>query len=208
MHLVKRQVQFLSQEQEENFLPGDSGNRLLEGDDMKNIVLIGFMGTGKTSTGRLLASRLGRPFIDVDRKLELECNMTIAELFSGHGEAVFKQKEQSLISRLARYHNSVIATGGTVVDQEVLTRLRLNGIIISLSASVETIVERTGRRKGIRPLLDCDNPAEVVAALLAKRSFLYQSADYSIDTSSYSPHQVVEKIILFLRQSGYLRGRS
>ena len=175
---------------------------------MKNIVLIGFMGTGKTSTGRLLASRLGRPFIDVDRKLELECNMTIAELFSGHGEAVFKQKEQSLISRLARYHNSVIATGGTVVDQEVLTRLRLNGIIISLSASVETIVERTGRRKGIRPLLDCDNPAEVVAALLAKRSLLYQNADYIIDTSSYSPHQVVEKIILFLRQSGYLRGRS
>ena len=95
---------------------------------MKNIVLIGFMGTGKTSTGRLLASRLGRPFIDVDRKLELECNMTVAELFSGHGEAVFKQKEQSLISRLARYHNSVIATGGTVVDQEVLARLRLNGI--------------------------------------------------------------------------------
>lgn len=176
---------------------------------MKNIVLIGFMGTGKTSTGRLLASRLGRPFIDVDRKLEQECKMTVAEFFAAHGEILFKQKEKSLIAKIARYHNSVISTGGgSVEDQANFHKLRENGVIITLTASIDIILERTGRRRGVRPLLDCDNPAEVVKELLAKRGHLYQNTDYMIDTSTYSPHQVAEKIITFLRTGGYLRGRS
>ena len=176
---------------------------------MKNIVLIGFMGTGKTSTGRLLASRLGRPFIDVDRKFEAECQITVAEYFKIHGEVAFRNKEKIIIAKLARYTNSVIATGGgSVVDPDNLARLRNYGVIVSLTASVDTIVERTGRRKGTRPLLDCENPYEIVATLLEKRSSIYQTADYIIDTSIYSPHQVAEKIIVFLRQSGYLRGRS
>lgn len=175
---------------------------------MKNIVLIGFMGTGKTSTGRLLASRLGRPFIDIDRKLEQECKMTVAEFFAAHGEALFRQKEKAIIAKVAKYHNSVISTGGgSVEDQTNFNRLRENGIIISLTASIEVIVERTGRRRGVRPLLDCDNLAEVAKELLLKGEPLYKNADYIIDTSMYSPHQVAEKIITFLRQGGYLRGR-
>lgn len=175
---------------------------------MKNIVLIGFMGTGKTSTGRLLASRLGRPFVDIDRKIESECHMSVAEYFNMYGEVAFRQKEKAIIAKVARFHNSVIATGGgSIVDPENLARLRLNGVIISLTASLDVILERTGRRKGVRPLLDCENPEQVVAALLEKRAPIYQTADYLLDTSVYSPHQVTEKIIVYLRQCGYLRGR-
>lgn len=176
---------------------------------MKNVVLIGFMGTGKTSTGRLLASRLGRPFVDIDRKFELECNMSVAEYFKLHGEMAFRQKEKAIIAKVARYSYSVIATGGgSVLDPDNFNKLKANGIIVSLTASVDTIVERTGRRKGTRPLLDCENPREIVAVLLEQRVSIYQKADFIIDTSILSPHQVAERIISFLRQSGYLKGKS
>lgn len=179
------------------------------GDAVKNVVLIGFMGTGKTSTGRLLASRLGRPFVDIDRKFELECNMTVAEYFKLHGETAFRQKEKAIIAKVSRYSFSVIATGGgSVLDPDNFNKLKANGIIVSLTASVDTIVERTGRRKGVRPLLDCENPREKVAALLEQRVNIYQKADFIIDTSILSPHQVAERIIVFLRQSGYLKGKS
>jgi shikimate kinase len=172
----------------------------------RNIVLIGFMGTGKTSTGRLLAGRLGRAFIDIDRKVELENNMTIAEMFARHGEQYFRQKEREAIARVSRAGNAVIATGGGVVlNPENMERLRLSGIIISLTASVEAILDRTGRR-ATRPLLNRPDREEFVANLLAQRAELYQNADYSIDTSNSSPRQTVEKIIAYLRQEGYING--
>jgi shikimate kinase len=69
---------------------------------MKNIVLIGFMGTGKTSTGKLLANRLSRPFLDTDKKIEIENNITIAEMFQQYGETYFRQKEKAMIAKVAR----------------------------------------------------------------------------------------------------------
>lgn len=182
---------------------------VVPGDEMKNIVLIGFMGTGKTSTGRLLANRLGRPFIDTDKKIEVENNMTIPEMFSLHGEAFFRQKEKDMATRVGRYTNAIIATGGGIVlDPENIIRLRVNSYIITLTASVEVILERTGRRN-TRPLLNCADREQKVTSLLASRASLYQeAADFVIDTSAYTPQQVTDQIIAFLRRGGHLRGRS
>nr|WP_092067637.1 shikimate kinase [Dendrosporobacter quercicolus]NSL46695.1 AAA family ATPase [Dendrosporobacter quercicolus DSM 1736]SDL60648.1 shikimate kinase [Dendrosporobacter quercicolus] len=174
---------------------------------MKNIVLIGFMGTGKTSTGRLLAHRLGRTFIDTDQKIEFDNNITVAEMFSIHGEQHFRQKESETIARISRYTDVVIATGGGVVLRpENLIRLKTNGVIIALTASLEVILERTSRRN-CRPLLNRPDKEAVVSKLLKERADLYNKADLSIDTSDSTPQQVCDHIIAFLRQGGYLRGR-
>ncbi|MCE5285867.1 MAG: shikimate kinase [Pelosinus sp.] len=176
---------------------------------MKNIVLIGFMGTGKTSTGKLLANRLSRPFLDMDKKIEIENNTTIAEMFQQYGEAYFRQKEQEMIVKAARYTNAVIATGGgAVLAEKNVAGLKSTGVIISLTASLEVILERTGRRN-TRPLLNCPERAEKVAHLLSSRRGLYEAAaDYVVDTSQRTPQQVVDLILSYLRQGGYLRGRS
>lgn len=175
---------------------------------MKNVVLIGFMGTGKTTTGRLLAARLGRQFIDIDKRIELENNMSISEMFAQHGEEYFRKKEADMIARVTRYKSAVIATGGgSVMFPENVLRLKQNGVLIALTASLEVILERTGRRT-TRPLLERPDREAYIAALLQERSQVYSIADYTVDTSIGSPPQVTEKIITFLRKGGYLRGRS
>ncbi|HMM20263.1 MAG TPA: shikimate kinase [Selenomonadales bacterium] len=174
---------------------------------MKNVVLIGFMGVGKTSTGRLLAARLGKAFIDIDRKIETECGASIAELFAEKGESFFRDREREVISRVSRLRNAVIATGGgAVANEENMRKLRESGIIISLVASIATILERTGRRNS-RPLLNRPDREEYTARLYARRQGLYQTADLIIDTSEISPHQVVDIIVAFLRRRGYIHGR-
>ncbi|WP_346354477.1 shikimate kinase [Azotosporobacter soli] len=174
---------------------------------MKNIVLIGFMGTGKSTVGRLLARRLGRPFVDSDKKIEMWHGMTIKEMFAQHGEAYFRQCEQEAIARLARYRHAVIATGGGVVLlEENMFRLRQHGVIIALTAELDMILARTSR-KDVRPLLNKGEREKTVRELLNGRIERYQQADCVVDTTKLSPPQVVEKIMDFLQQGGYLRGR-
>jgi shikimate kinase len=174
---------------------------------MRNIVLIGFMGTGKSTIGKLLARRLGRSFVDSDRKIEHECNLTIRDIFATYGEAFFRQKEKAVIAKLSRYNHVVIATGGGVVlMSENMNRLKRNGILICLTASMATILERTGRRN-TRPLLVEQERENKIALLLKERESLYRQADYCIDTSGISPQQVIDEIMKFLQQGGYLRGR-
>ncbi|MEN6413525.1 MAG: shikimate kinase [Veillonellales bacterium] len=174
---------------------------------MKNVVLIGFMGTGKTSVGRLLAARLHRPFIDTDSKIEQESGITVSEMFKQYGEAYFREQEKAVIAKVSRYTNTVIATGGGVVTSAGnMTRLKRNGIIIALQASLEVILERT-ERCNVRPLLDCPDRRRTVAALLRAREPLYGIADFTVDTSSLSPQQITDDIMNFFRQGGYLRGR-
>jgi shikimate kinase len=175
---------------------------------MKNIVLIGFMGTGKTSVGRLLAARLNRQFIDTDKKIEIENKLSISEIFQTHGENYFRQIEREIIQRVSRQTNVVIATGGGVVlRRENIISLRKNGIIISLIADIDTIIKRTALSLQ-RPLLNVADQKKAVCSLWEKRAHFYEQAHYVIDTSSYSQQYVTEKIIIFLREGGYLRGRS
>ncbi len=175
---------------------------------MRNIVLIGFMGTGKTTTGKMLANRLQRPFVDVDRKIEQQMGLEIPQIFSNHGEDFFRDVEAQIIAKIARYTNTVIATGGgAVLDPVNLRNLRMNGIVVLLTASLAVIYERTERRR-TRPLLEGEDKFKIIADLLAQRQSLYNEYDLKIDTSSLPPAEVVEQIIIFLRQGGYLRGRS
>ena len=175
---------------------------------MKNIVLIGFMGSGKTSTGRILANRLGRGFIDLDQKIEEAAQMSIKEMFAQHGEAYFRQKEREMVCKMSARRSVVISTGGgTVKDPENVTALRENGVLISLYANVDVILERTSRR-GTRPVLDGKDHGDrrqAIEELLAARETLYEQADYRVDTSQLSPMQVADEILCFLKREGIIR---
>ncbi len=122
-----------------------------------NLILTGFMATGKTSLGKLLAERLGRKFIDTDQKIEQDTGMTIPEIFAKHGEKYFRELERKTIQEIVTRKNLVIATGGgTVKDPENIRLLKSSGVIVCLTTEPEEIFRRTETR-GERPLLDGDN---------------------------------------------------
>ena len=174
---------------------------------MRNVVLIGFMGTGKTSTGKMLAAKLGAAFIDMDQKIEEEAGMSIPDMFARKGEAYFREQERALVKRLAARRNAVISTGGgTVKNPDNLADFKKSGVIVCLSASVDAVLARTNRR-GTRPVLDGADQGDrrkAVEQLMAERRELYKQADYTIDTSELSPLLVVENIVRFLKTRGVL----
>mgnify|MGYP001023253498 CR=1 FL=1 len=172
---------------------------------MKNIVLIGFMGTGKTSVGKLLAQRLAWPFVDTDQLIEQEVGLPVKEIFRSKGETFFRTKESEIIARVSGYTDSVIATGGgAVINRANFNRLKSNSVVIALTASGEIILARTAGNKADRPLLAKKKSAASVEELLAARREHYRLADFTIDTSKMSPWQVAEEIIALLRPGGIL----
>ncbi len=161
-----------------------------------NLILIGFMGTGKTSLGKLLATKLGRGFIDLDQKIEQDANMTIPEIFELHGEKYFRELEKSAVRETCEKKNLVIATGGgTVKDSENLQLLKNSGVIVCLTCEPEEIYNRTARR-GERPVLDGGGNERLatIKKLLAEREKFYSQADYTVDTTNWSPMQIMNDI--------------
>jgi shikimate kinase len=162
---------------------------------MKNIVLTGFMGTGKTAVGKTLARKLGYTLIDVDAEIEKEQKTTIANIFKEHGEPKFREIESEVIKKLSEIENAVISTGGgAVLRQENMDNLRKNGVIVCLMASPETILKRTCNNND-RPLLQVEDPLQKIKELLEFRKPYYEKADIMIDTNEKSPAEVAEKII-------------
>ena len=169
---------------------------------MKNIVLIGFMGTGKTTAGRLLANSLERPYINTDQLLEQESGMTISEIFRVHGEKYFRQKERDVIALVSDYEQVVIDTGGgAVTDPANMIRLKNSGILIALTARLDVILKRTEGCTS-RPLLARPDKEKAVALLLQQRAKLYKQADFTVDTSDLSPQLVAEEMLVLLREGG------
>lgn len=166
---------------------------------MKNIVLIGFMGTGKSSIGRRLARRLGRPFLDTDAEVERLTGKTVARIFAEDGEIRFRSEERLLCQKLAHPQGLVIATGGgMVLDPKNVRLLQAGGVLIALRADPETIYRRV-RRKRTRPLLRGDL-RERISTLLRQRQGVYEVAEFSVDTGLLTIDHAVERILGYLKE--------
>lgn len=164
---------------------------------MRNIVLIGFMGTGKSEVGHLLARRLGWSFIDTDRRVETREHASIAQIFARRGEAYFRETEARVIAEVAAKPDTVIATGGgAVLKPSNMMHLRRRGWIVSLTAPPEVLQRRLSQTAD-RPLLRGDARGNI-AKLLDQRRPLYRDADMLIDVSSAAPAEVSDVIVAFL----------
>ena len=160
---------------------------------MRNIVLIGFMGTGKSSVGKRLAQSLAWDFVDTDLVIGEVTNLSVKEIFRRHGETRFRSEERIVVARLSQKEQLVIATGGgTVVDPRNLEALAKNGIIVGLHATVDTILSRVGQ-KNERPLLK--GTKETIEKLWTERQECYAQADFTIDTSRKNIDEVVSEIL-------------
>lgn len=167
-----------------------------------NVILTGFMGTGKTSLGKMLASKLGRPFVDIDKKIEDDAKLSIPKIFERFGEKHFRELEKIAVRELSQRRGLVIATGGgTINDEENFRLLKSSGVVIGLTTDPEEIFRRTARR-GERPVLDGggNERLETIKKLLAERQKFYARADYQIDTTEWSPLQIIDAICRYLRQ--------
>jgi shikimate kinase len=161
----------------------------------RNIVLTGFMATGKTSVGKRLAERLGCEFVDVDTLIEAEAGMPIPQLFSERGEASFRAIEAAMVERVTRGDRCVIATGGgAVVNPRNLALLKDSGTMIALTADPTTILARVGGAAD-RPMLQGADPRARIEQLLAARGHAYAQADVTVDTSARTVEEVVECIV-------------
>ncbi len=167
----------------------------------KNIVITGFMGTGKTTVGRLLAQRLGRPFYDMDEQIEAHFGKPIPRIFAEDGEPAFRVAEAQVCDAFAQQQGAVISTGGgALVNPGNRQRLAESGILICLTATVETILARVDQT-GDRPLLasDRDELRQRVRHLLHERRHAYAAIAHQVDTSGRSPDAIVDDILLALQ---------
>jgi len=163
---------------------------------MKNIFLVGFMGTGKTSVGKALARKKRWRFVDLDDRIEASEKRKIADIFARDGEPYFRQLEKQALREAVLESSCVIACGGGIVtDPENIEIMKKAGILVCLTASAEVIIERT-RRFAHRPLLNVPDPKAKIESLLKIRAAAYALADVSIDTSGVSIQEAAEKISL------------
>jgi len=160
-----------------------------------NIVLTGFMGTGKTAVGREAAHRLGRPFVDMDDEIESRAGKSISRVFAEHGEGAFRRIEAEICRELAARDGLVVATGGgALVDTENREAVAASGVLICLQADAEEILARVGEAPD-RPLLSVPDPAVEIRRLLAARRDAYAAIAWQIDTTGRTLDQVVDDVV-------------
>lgn len=159
-----------------------------------NIVLIGFMGTGKSAVGKELAKQLKVRFVSTDDIIEEKEKRTIAKIFEKSGEPYFRKIEKEVIKEAVALDDVVIAAGGgAVLDEENMANLKKRGTIFCLTATPETIYKRTKNYKH-RPLLNVADPIAKIKELMEKRSSFYARADHQVDTCQKSVKEVAEEI--------------
>ncbi len=165
------------------------------------IYLVGPMGAGKSTIGRLLANDLGLSFTDTDQEIEARCGAEIAWIFDVEGEEGFRKRETDVLHDLSQQSAQIIATGGgTVMHVENRKIISATGFVVFLDAAVDTLVRRMEKDKS-RPLLQKPNRDEVIRDLYAEREPVYRElADVVVSTSRGNPRQVVNKIVDALNQ--------
>jgi shikimate kinase len=166
-----------------------------------NIFLVGMMGSGKSTLGRALASRLHMPFADADRVLVDRTGVPVATIFEIEGEAGFRRRESAVLAELANGDEQVVATGGgAVLSADNRALMRSTGTVIYLRARLEHLWERT-RHDSSRPLLANANPRATLAQLLEARDPLYREAAHLVvDTGSQSASTLVSRVVAALRR--------
>jgi shikimate kinase len=163
-----------------------------------NIILIGFMGAGKSSVGRILARRLGRCFVETDEMIIGREGRSIPEIFAERGEAYFRGLEEETLALLRLKQGEVIATGGGLPCREGRPEaLRALGTVVWLAGEFHTLYERA-RRAGARPML-AGRTDEEVAALYRARTPFYGQAHLTVDTTGVGPDQVAGRVLAALR---------
>ena len=165
----------------------------------ENIVLTGFMGAGKSAVGRALARRMGRPFVDMDARIESETGKPVHRIFAEDGEPHFRALERALVEALCRERGLVVAAGGGVVlDERNVADFNASSRLICLRAGADEIVRRVSRGRS-RPLLEgAGDKTERVLRLLRERKPLYDRIPYQVDTTGCSPDQVAIRIVRLL----------
>lgn len=160
-----------------------------------NIVLTGFMGTGKTAVGKLLASRLAWQFVDVDAEIEKLVGIKISDIFANKGEPYFRNAETKAIKLVSLLDKAVIATGGgAVLRLENLRALECTSQIVCLCATPETIYNRL-KSDTTRPLLQVFDPKKKIEGLLASRADCYARCTFAINTDNKTIEAIVDEII-------------
>ena len=168
----------------------------------RTIYLIGPMGAGKSTIGRMLSRELHLPFLDIDQEIEERCGADIPWIFDMEGEQGFRQRETAVLESLQGLPAQVVATGGGIVTQERNRQLlAVGGFVVFLKASVATQLQRTAKDKR-RPLLMRPNREQILTELYQQREPFYRElADVIVATDRDSPHQVIKEITEALRQS-------
>jgi len=161
----------------------------------KTIVLVGIMGAGKSTVGKILADRLGMRFIDADQEIERAAGYTITDFFEKYGEVEFRKGEERVISRILAGEPCVLATGGGAFMSEA-TRLLIKKIATSvwLRVSFEVLAKRLEKRFD-RPLLQTADPQQTLKALIKKRYPIYNDADFIVDAENDGVDITVSKVI-------------
>lgn len=176
-----------------------------------NIYLVGFMGTGKSSVGRLLAKEKSRlesrsqwNFVDLDELIELKEQRRIVDIFAKDGEAYFRKLEKKILNQVSTQKKFVVACGGGIVlDKGNVSLMKKTGIMICLNATPEEILKRVSSSNG-RPLLNVDKPKKRIELLLKMRAPYYMQADEVIETTGLSVKQVAKKISKILAGKKYI----
>ena len=162
--------------------------------DKRNIILVGFMGTGKTVTGRVLAERTGLELVDMDSIIEERAGRPISEIFATDGEAGFRKLERALAHELSQRQGLVISTGGGIVlNPDNLADFEKTGLVVCLTASPETIFQRL-ENDTTRPLLSGDKKGQI-SGILATRKPLYDAIEHQIDGDRLDPEGRAEAIL-------------
>ena len=163
--------------------------------NLNNIFIVGLMGSGKTSIGKLLAKRTGRLFIDTDNEIIKELGMTITEIFNKFGENHFRDLEHKILSKVKSIENHVISTGGGVILKlENIKIMKNSGTIIFLDIDVETQLSRVRNKKN-RPLLNSNNMVENLVNIKKERDYIYKNiSDYIISISEKNKSEIVGEI--------------
>ncbi len=172
-----------------------------------NVALIGFMGTGKTAVGQLVARRLGMKFIETDALIEMKANKSIPQIFAERGEITFRELEIDVIRDVVRETGAVIACGGGVVLNWInIQRLHESTVIVHLSATPAVTYRRVADQVGRRPLLNVPDPRTRISELVRfRRPFYQRAADIAVDTSRLTVEEAASAVIAELKKDASFR---